>query len=326
MPRRPLVMGIVNVTPDSFSDGGRFATIDLAVDHALRLVDDGADLLDIGGESTRPGSVAVDARTERDRVVPVIERLAKQVSVPISIDTSKASVASAAHDAGAEIINDVTGLESDREMMSLAARTTMGVCAMHMRGTPQTMQDDPTYEDVVTEILHYLIQRDEALVAGGIRPEAICLDPGIGFGKTHQHNFQLIAATSTFAALGRPLLIGHSRKGFIGKMVRDRYGVKTVRPDQLTAATLGVSLALAVAGANVLRVHDVRETVEALMLFEACGGIDAQSPNINSPSPLLGERGSGGEGMSTTLATEVRRPVDPSPPNPLSPKRGEGET
>ena len=267
MGRVPKVMGILNVTPDSFSDGGRFATIDAAVERGWQLHADGADVLDIGGESTRPGAPPVDPQTQCDRVVPVIERLAKRLDVVISVDTASAAVARAAADAGAEIINDVTGLRSDPAMTALAAATKMGVCVMHMLGTPQTMQDDPTYDDVVAEIEHYLTQRYHSLLAAGIDREAICLDPGIGFGKTHEHNMRLIAATPRFCRIGRPLLIGHSRKGFIGKLIRNRFGIDQIRPDQLTAATLGVSMALAATGAHVLRVHDVRETVDALTTF-----------------------------------------------------------
>lgn len=259
-------MGIVNVTPDSFSDGGLHFNTQAAVDHALKLVDDGADILDIGGESTRPYSDVVAADEELQRVMPVIERLVAVTDVPISIDTSKAVVARAAVNTGAEIINDVTGLEGDPEMVQAALETRAGVCAMHMQGTPQTMQDDPRYDNVVADILDYLRQRRDALLAAGIAPERICLDPGIGFGKTHEHNITLMANCRTFHSLGCPLLVGHSRKGFLGKLI----GSKEV---DRTAATLGASLALAVQGVQIIRVHDVRPTREALTTFAACGGL-----------------------------------------------------
>jgi dihydropteroate synthase len=259
----PAVMGIVNVTPDSFSDGGSYLATTSAVDHALRLEDAGADILDIGGESTRPYSAAVAAEDELRRVVPVLEALRNRVAVPISIDTSKASVAQAAIDLGAEIINDVTGLEGDVNMGTLAATTQVGVCAMHMQGNPQTMQDNPSYADVVTEIKCYLGQRDQALRAIGISPDQICLDPGIGFGKSTQHNLQLLRAAEQFLALGRPILIGHSRKGFIGKIAGSQQSNRD-------AGTLGISLAMAAKGIQLIRVHDVASTIAALKAYHAC--------------------------------------------------------
>ncbi len=266
--RIPLLMGIVNVTPDSFSDGGSFTTVNQAVDHACRLVDDGADLLDLGGESTRPYSDPVSLEEELERVLPVLERLVTRVEVPLSIDTSKAEVAAAAVELGAEIINDVTGL-SRAEMLEIARRSGAGVCAMHMRGTPKTMQEDPQYGNVVEEILGYLEGRREALVAAGIDLERICLDPGIGFGKTHQHNLTLMAACGRFHALGRPLLVGHSRKGFIGKVL----GSSELPRD---AGSLGAALSLAQQGIQVIRLHEVRAVREALALFAATGGIDGE--------------------------------------------------
>ena len=265
--RLPLVMGVVNVTPDSFSDGGRFLDQQAAIDHALRLVDDGADMLDIGGESTRPYAEAVTADDELQRVIPVVERLCLATDVPVSIDTSKAAVAKAAIAVGAEIINDVTGLAGDPDMVRVAVAAGAGVCAMHMRGTPQTMQDDPRYEDVVEEILAYLAERRDALLAAGVAPERICLDPGIGFGKTHQHNLTLMAHCGRFHELGCPLLIGHSRKGFLAKIV----GAAAADRD---AATAGAAVAAATQGAQIVRVHNVRMVREALLAFEACGGLD----------------------------------------------------
>lgn len=255
-------MGIVNVTPDSFSDGGKFFTPSLAAEHALRLEDEGADILDIGGESTRPYSDPVSTDEELQRVVPVLESLVGRVSIPISIDTSKSAVASAALDIGVEIINDVTGLESDPDMMNIAVNSGAGICAMHMKGTPQTMQDDPNYGDSLSEIGQYLKARDDALVVAGIEPKRICLDPGIGFGKTHQHNLDLLAGCGQFVSLGRPILVGHSRKGFLGKLLGDKSLDRT-------SASVAVSLALALKGVQVLRVHDVLATRQAFTCFQA---------------------------------------------------------
>ncbi|MGB7324420.1 MAG: dihydropteroate synthase [Rubripirellula sp.] len=265
---RPLVMGILNVTPDSFSDGGKHHDAEVAVATAIAMQNDGADIIDIGGESTRPYSDPVGVEEELDRVLPVIESLAGKISIPISIDTSKSAVAAAAVQAGAEIINDVTGFDGDPAMVDVAVQTGVGVCVMHMQGNPQTMQDSPSYENVVAEIHAYLMARRDLCLAAGISIDRICLDPGIGFGKTHDHNLTLLKATRTFTDLGCPILIGHSRKGFIRKLLG---GGAT----DLTAGTLGVTLAVAAAGANVVRVHDVRETVQALTLFEASGGLAA---------------------------------------------------
>jgi dihydropteroate synthase len=264
---RPLIMGILNVTPDSFSDGGRHLDARTAVEAALRMEDDGADIIDVGGESTRPYSRVVPVDEELQRVIPVLEKLRPRVDVPISIDTSKADVAAAAIDAGAEIINDVTGLEGDREMAGLAVHRGVGVCVMHMRGTPQTMQDDPRYRDVVAEIHDYLVARLQFCLDLQIPKQRVCLDPGIGFGKTHEHNVTLVREVHRFLDIGCPLLVGHSRKGFIGHLLGSK------QADRM-AATLGVSLALAASGVDVLRVHDVRETFEAVKLFKACGGLD----------------------------------------------------
>jgi dihydropteroate synthase len=265
LPRRPLIMGIVNVTPDSFSDGGQFFDAGVAVAHSLQLAADGADILDIGGESTRPYSEPVAADEELQRVLPVIETLTRQLSIPLSIDTSKASVARAAIDAGVEIINDVTGLEGDPSMTSLAAESGIGVCVMHMQGTPQTMQDDPTYVDVVAEVRGYLRQRRDALMTAGIATDRICLDPGIGFGKSHEHNLALISHCYEFHELGCPILVGHSRKGFLAKLIGDKEADRT-------NATVGAAISLAVQGVQIVRVHDVRSVREALVAFEAAGG------------------------------------------------------
>ncbi len=260
-------MGIVNVTPDSFSDGGRFLGGEAAIEQGLKLLGEGAAILDIGGESTRPYSTPVTLEEELSRVIPVIEGLHRaRPDAILSIDTSKGAVARAAIAAGAEIINDVTGLSGDPEMLAVARETQAGVCAMHMQGTPQTMQNNPAYTDIVAEIHDYLRQRQGALLAAGIERTRICLDPGIGFGKTHEHNVTLMASCHRFHNLGQPLLVGHSRKGFIGKLLGDKEAPRLF-------GTLGGALALAAQGIQILRVHDVRPLQEALTLFAACGGV-----------------------------------------------------
>lgn len=268
LPRRPLLMGIINVTPDSFSDGGLHFSTARAVEHGLELAAEGADLLDVGGESTRPYSSPVPAEEELRRVLDVVEALARQTSLPLSIDTSKALVARAALAAGAEIINDVTGLCGDPDMIALARDSGAGVCVMHMQGTPQTMQDQPHYDDVVEDILAWLARRRDLLLRQGIQRQRICLDPGIGFGKTHEHNLTLARSCRRFHELGCPLLVGHSRKGFIGKVLGDNSA------DRLYG-TIGVALSLAAQRVQILRVHDVRPVREALLLFEASGGLAA---------------------------------------------------
>lgn len=268
----PLVMGIVNVTPDSFSDGGRFLDHQLAREHARQLVEAGADLLDIGGESTRPYSSPVSAEEEMRRVLPIVEYAARKLTVPVSIDTSKAAVAAAAVEAGAEIINDVTALTGDSAMVEVATSTGAAVCAMHMLGTPQTMQDDPHYDDVVGDICQYLRDRRDVLTAAGIPREKIALDPGIGFGKTHQHNLTLLGDCHRFHELGCPLLLGPSRKGFIAKVL-NHLGLGDKDTDR-TFGTVGTVLALAAQGVQIIRVHDVAAVKQALALFAACGGID----------------------------------------------------
>lgn len=261
----PAIMGIVNVTPDSFSDGGQHASKDSAVQHALQLVRDGADILDIGGESTRPYSEPVDEAEELQRVIPVIEQLAGATDVPISIDSSKSSVAQAAIDAGAHIINDVTGLEGDPGMIEVARSTGAAICAMHMQGTPQTMQENPTYGDVVEDVIGYLQNRLDALLDQGIERDRISLDPGIGFGKTHEHNLQLVRYSSRFIELGCPILVGHSRKGFIGRLIGDKNADRDI-------ATAAVSIFLARQQIQIVRVHNVAATRQA---FRMLGSIEA---------------------------------------------------
>lgn len=267
--RLPALMGIVNVTPDSFSDGGKFVDPAVAIEHGLQLAEAGADILDIGGESTRPDADPVSEAEELRRVVSVVQGLAEQTTVPISIDTSKARVAEEAVAAGAEIINDVTGLEGDSRMAEVASVAEVGVCAMHMRGTPKTMLDEQNvqYDDVVSDILTYLKSRFDALLQVGIAADRICLDPGIGFAKTHQQNLTLLASLGSYHALGTPILVGHSRKGFLAKILGDPQADRTL-------ATVGVSLSLAAMGIQVIRVHDVAPVREALVAFAATGGID----------------------------------------------------
>jgi dihydropteroate synthase len=256
----PRIMGIVNVTPDSFSDGGRLPRPDAALAHARSLVEDGAQLLDVGGESSRPGAEIVSLDEEIRRVIPAVEAIAGTLSVPISVDTSKVEVARRALAAGAAVINDITALTGDPEMTRLAVETGAGVVLMHMPGTPRTMQLDPRYDDVVTEVYDYLARRAEAAVAAGIAPDRIALDPGIGFGKTTEHNLLLLRNLNRFASLGYALLIGSSRKGFLAKI--------TGRPiDRRATASAVSALAAAVDGADVVRVHDVAETADALNVW-----------------------------------------------------------
>lgn len=262
----PLLMGIVNVTPDSFSDGGCFLEPAAAVEQGLKLAGEGADLLDIGGQSTRPGSAGVDADEELRRVMPVVERLCEQTSLPVSIDTSRAIVAREAIGAGAEVINDVTALRGDEGMVPLAVQSGCGVCAMHMQGTPETMQRAPTYQDVVQEVLGFLAGRRDALSAAGIERARIALDPGIGFGKTVKHNLTLLSAARKLHELGCPVLVGHSRKRFIGEVLGDATADRT-------AGTIGVAVSLARQGVQVLRVHDVGAVRQGLLLWKATAGL-----------------------------------------------------
>jgi dihydropteroate synthase len=261
--RRPLILGIVNVTPDSFSDGGRFLDPSAAVAHGLELVRQGADLLDVGGESTRPGSQPVPADVELDRVLPVVRGLADRAGVPVSVDTSKASVARACLEAGAAIVNDVTGLRGDPDMPAVVRDFQAAVIVMHMLGTPATMQDDPRYGDVVGEVGAFFEERLQTLTAAGIALDCIALDPGIGFGKTLEHNLALLAHLTEFGRFGRPLCLGVSRKGLLGKL--------TGRPvGERVAGGLAVLLHTLARGATqVVRVHDVAETRYALDVWAA---------------------------------------------------------
>jgi dihydropteroate synthase len=258
---RPSVMGIVNVTPDSFSDGGVNFDHDAAAATARRMLGEGAAIVDVGGESTRPGAEAVDLDEELRRVVPVLERLE---GVPVSIDTSKSGVAARALELGAELVNDVTALRGDPALAEVVAESGAYLCLMHMQGEPRTMQVDPRYDDVVSEVAAFLEERLRAAVEAGIPEERICLDPGIGFGKTVEHNFELVRRLGELTALGRPVVVGFSRKSSLGKLLGD--------PQATTgsvAASVGAAVAAYERGATILRVHDVREHVEALAAAQA---------------------------------------------------------
>ncbi|MBF0201846.1 MAG: dihydropteroate synthase [Desulfamplus sp.] len=254
----PCIMGIINTTPDSFSDGGRFLAIEDAVSHGIALAEQGADILDIGGESSRPFARPVSSREEMDRVVPVIEKLAKCVDLPISIDTVKAEVAEAALNAGAAIINDISAMERDPDMMAIAVKRGVPVVMMHMKGTPATMQLNPCYDDFLQEVTDYLEQRAESAVRAGIEPQNIILDPGIGFGKTVEHNIMLISRLDKISALGFPVLMGPSRKSFISKTLSRKRGrdIATVSKET-ESGTMGAVAACIMNGTHIVRVHDV---------------------------------------------------------------------
>jgi dihydropteroate synthase len=280
-PRPALVMGIVNVTPDSFSDGGQFFDTNKAVEHGLKLVQEGAEILDIGGESTQPRATPVSEQEELRRVIPVIEQLAARVKVPLSIDTMKPTVARAAIETGASIVNDVAAnsrvqsqvskkksesfklkTENSDEMLRIVAETGAGYIAMHMQGTPQTMHLDPVYEDVVREVGEFFFEGLQRMIGCGVSREQTIFDPGIGFGKTPEHNLELLAGLESFRRLERPLLIGASRKSFMGKLL----GAETTSrlPASLACACLAVR-----AGVQIIRAHDVAETVQAIRMTEA---------------------------------------------------------
>jgi len=258
-----LVMGVLNITPDSFSDGGEFFTSDKAIEQGLRMAADGADIIDVGGESTRPGSEPIDAAEELRRVIAVIENLRAKIDVPISIDTSKAAVARAAIEVGASIVNDVTGGRGDERMLPVVAETKSALIVMHMQGTPRTMQVRPRYTDVVEEISEFFRQQYARAIGLSIDPMAIAFDPGIGFGKTLEHNLELLARLEQLRAHDRPLVVGVSRKGFLGKLI----GSPEIR-DRLVPGLALTSL-LRARGADVFRVHDVKENVRALRVTEA---------------------------------------------------------
>jgi len=253
---RPSVIGVVNVTPDSFSDGGAFLDPGRAITQAKRLLAEGAVLVDIGGESTRPGSEGVSAAAELRRVEPVLEGLA---GLPVSIDTSKAEVARRALELGAVLVNDVTALRADPDLAGVVADANAYLCLMHMLGEPRTMQDAPRYDDVVAEVASFLEERLATAVAAGIQEERVCLDPGLGFGKTVKHNLELLARMDELVAIGRPVLVGASRKRFLGRILGDREAVTGT-----VAAGVAVNVLAYERGASLFRVHDVRENTEAL--------------------------------------------------------------
>ncbi len=261
-PRPALVMGIVNVTPDSFADGGQFFDAGIAVAHALELVAQGAEILDVGGESTRPGAAPVSEAEELRRVIPVIEQLTRRVKVPVSIDTVKPAVAKAALAAGASLVNDVAANRNDDAMWRVVAETGAGYIVMHMQGTPQTMQSEPHYDDVVREVGEFFAERLTRLAACGVAAEQVALDPGIGFGKSVAHNLQLLGALRGFTRFARPLVLGASRKSFIGKIVAADAAQRL--PGSLACASLAVE-----AGVQIIRAHDVPETVQAVRVTEA---------------------------------------------------------
>ena len=274
--RRPLVMGVLNVTPDSFSDGGRFAQRDAAIAQAEAMAAAGAELIDIGGESTRPGSDPVPADEQVRRVVPVLQALRGRRPVLFSIDTTRGEVAEAALDAGASIVNDISGGRDDADMLTLVAARRVPVVLMHMQGSPKTMQLDPRYADVVTEVGQFLHQRLAAAVAAGIDPRRVLFDPGIGFGKAVEHNLQLLRGTRALSDLGRPLVVGASRKGFIGRITDEP------EPRQRlfgTAATVAWAVAN---GAAVVRVHDVRPMKQVVRMTRA---IQLASPDEPTDEP-----------------------------------------
>ena len=262
MRRRTALMGILNVTPDSFSDGGRYFEPEKAIARGIELAEQGADIIDIGGESTRPGARPLSAPEETERVMPVVRGLRRAVSIPLSIDTYKAEVARAALEEGADVVNDISALRIDPAMITLVAREKVPVVLMHMRGTPQTMQDQPYYRDVLAEVKDFLSRRMAFSVETGLALEQIIIDPGIGFGKSLEHNLTLLRGLPSLASLGRPLLVGTSRKTFIGKLLH-------VGPEDRLEGSLASAVAAVLAGANMIRTHDVREARRAIAIADA---------------------------------------------------------
>jgi dihydropteroate synthase len=282
---RCLVMGVLNVTPDSFSDGGRYLDHRTAVAHGMALAAEGADLLDVGGESSRPGATYIDQRTELDRVLPVIEGLAGAVDVPLSIDTRKSAVARAALAAGAAMVNDVSAGRDDPDIFGVAAEAKAPMVLMHMQGTPATMQHDPRYDDVVAEVAAFLADRAAAAEAAGVPHDALVIDPGIGFGKRDQHNYALLADLARFTLLGHPVLVGTSRKGFIGRAL----GLPELERLEGTAATVVWAVER---GARIVRVHDVRHMVRTVRMTEALmRGAAAPPPAPGAAAPPSGPAG-----------------------------------
>lgn len=258
---RALVMGIVNVTPDSFSDGGRHASASAAIQHALRLVDEGADILDIGGESSRPGAIAISLDEELQRVIPVVEEVSRHTSIPLSIDTVKSEVARQALQAGASIINDITALRGDPEMTEVVRAAHAGVILMHMKGTPATMNLNPAYDNVIEEVAEFFSERLDRVVEGGLDPSTVALDPGISFGKTLDHNLQLLRNLSVFQRYGRPLCLGISRKGLFGSLLK-----RTVE-NRVSGSVAVACKAIVEGSAQIIRVHDVAEHRDAVIML-----------------------------------------------------------
>jgi dihydropteroate synthase len=263
---RPLVMGIVNVTPDSFSDGGQFATTPSAVEHGLRLAGEGADILDIGGESSRPGSQRISLEEELARVIPVIRALVARTDVPISVDTTKAEVARRALEAGAAIVNDITAGRGEAGMVDVVREFDAGFILMHMQGTPETMQDNPTYDNVLEEVHDFLKARVQACTDAGISADRLAIDPGIGFGKTLEHNLILMRDLGELTVIGRPVVLGVSRKGLLGQITG------RPRPERMAASLAAVCYCASRGAAHVLRVHDVAPTVDAAKVIGAMQG------------------------------------------------------
>jgi len=263
--QQTLIMGVLNVTPDSFSDGGRYLDVQSAVEHALQMEAEGADIIDVGGESTRPGSLPVSAQEEVERVVPVIEQLAKNSDIPISIDTYKSTVAQAALDAGAHIVNDISGLRFDDRMASVVARAHAGLVLMHIKGTPRNMQQNPHYDDLILEIKTYLSESKRIAFEAGIGEEQIVIDPGIGFGKRLEDNFKIIRSLDSFHELGSPILVGPSRKSFIGLTLN-------LPVEERLEGTAAAVTACIINGADIIRVHDVKEMKRVAVIADKIVG------------------------------------------------------
>ena len=273
--RRTALMGVVNVTPDSFSDGGRYLDSEKAIARGIRLAQEGADIIDVGGESTRPGSRPLSAQEEMGRVLPVIRGLSRAVSIPISVDTYKAEVARVALDEGADMVNDISALRFDPAMAPLIAAERVPVVLMHMQGNPQTMQQRPYYQNVVEEVKEFLLGRIRFALGAGVGADRIIIDPGIGFGKELDHNLALLRGLSALASLGYPILLGLSRKIFIGKLL-------DVGPEGRLEGSLAASVAAVLAGANMIRTHDVKETLQAIRIADALrfGGEEPREEKI----------------------------------------------
>jgi dihydropteroate synthase len=261
--KRGMIMGVLNITPDSFSDGGEFVECDAAVAHGIQMASEGTDIIDVGGESTRPGAETVPLKEELRRVIPVIERLRAEIDIPISIDTSKSEVASAALDLGGSIINDVTAGRGDEKMLSLAAKRKAAIVLMHMQGEPRTMQKNPQYGDVVTEVADFFRQQYTRALECGVDPMRLAFDPGIGFGKTLEHNLTLLKNLDRLRVHNRPLVVGVSRKSFLRKLIGSDEVTERLAP------TIALTAILRARGVDVLRVHDVKENVAALRAAEA---------------------------------------------------------